>query len=136
MEALVQELTGRLSVHVLCPNVVATNIVTSDRNRPDRFGGPPRPAAGDNESANVIAERFKAFGIPPSRCADLVFDAIQSGVFYVLAEAGDDPGYVRLEAETRMNAILDGTVPYRPRSQLISKLFDPNVSIPGPNEER
>ena len=39
-EALYQELGGRLSVHVLCPNVVATNIVTSGRNRPERFGGP------------------------------------------------------------------------------------------------
>ena len=38
-EALFQELAGRLTVHVLCPNVVATNIVTSERNRPERFGG-------------------------------------------------------------------------------------------------
>ena len=130
MEALVQELRGRLSVHVLCPNVVATNIVTSDRNRPERFGGPRQRAPGENEGANVIAERFKAFGMPPSHCADLVFEALTSGVFYVLAEAEDDPGYVRLEAETRMSAILDGTVPYRPASQLIAKVFDVNAPLP------
>ena len=118
-ESLYQELGGRLTVHVRCPNVVATNIVTSERNRPERFGG-PRVADGPNR----VAERFKAFGMPPSRCAGLVFDAIGDGTFYVMAEAEDDPGYVRSEAEVRMKAILEGGLPYRPRSALISKVFD------------
>ena len=127
MEAFYQELGGRLSVHVLCPNVVATNIITSERNRPERFGG-PRVAAGDRP--NPIDERFKAFGMPPSRCADMVFDAIRTGTFYIMAEAKDDPGYVRLEAETRMKAILEDGLPYRPRSALIGKVFDPRVPLP------
>jgi len=129
-EALFQELGGRLSVHVLCPNVVATNIVTSERNRPDRFGGPPPHVAAGRR--NPVAERFKAFGMPPSRCADMVFDAIRSGVFYILAEAEEDPGYVRREAETRMQAILQGGTPYRPRSAFIGKVFDPRTPLPEP----
>ena len=120
-EALFQELGGRLTVHVLCPNVVATNIITSERNRPERFGGPRRPAEG---RANPVAERFKAFGMPPSRCAEQVFDAIRTGTFYIMAESEDDPGYVRLEAETRMKAILEDGLPYRPRSEFIAKVFD------------
>ena len=126
MEALYQELGGRLSVHVLCPNVVATNIVTSERNRPERFGGPRVPRG----HTNPVAERFKAFGMPPSRCADLVFDAIRTGTFYVMAESEDDPGYVRLEAETRMKAILEDGLPYRPRSALIARVFNPSVPVP------
>ena len=126
-EALFQELRGRLSVHVLCPNVVATNIVTSERNRPQRFGGPHEPTAAS--PTNVIAERFKALGMPPSRCADMVFDAIRSGTFYILAEAEEDPGFVHLEAETRMKAILEGGLPYRPRSEWISKVFDPSTPL-------
>ena len=127
-EALCQELRGRLSVHVLCPNVVATNIVTSGRNRPERFGGPvPGASAG---AAGRIAERFKAYGMPPARCADAVFDAIADGTFYILAEAEEDPGFVRLEAETRMKAILDGGLPVRPRSAWISSIFDPNGPPP------
>ena len=118
-EALHGEVQGGLSVHVLCPNVVATNIVTSLRNRPQRFGGP----VASGEGARRVQERFHAFGMPPSRCAEMVFDAIRSGVFYILAEADEDPGYVRLEAETRMNAILNGTRPYRPRSKFIAKVF-------------
>ncbi len=124
MEAVHAEVLGRISVHVLCPNAVATNIVTSERNRPVRFGG----VEGDSSNrvhpaANRVAERFKRYGMPPSRAAGMVFDAIQSGVFYILAEAEDDEGYVRLEAETRMNAILNGTRPYRPRSALLTKIF-------------
>ena len=127
-EALFQELRGRLSVHVLCPNVVATNIVTSGRNRPDRFGG-PQPAAA-NSPASRIAERFKAYGMPPARCADAVFDAIRSGLFYIMAEAEEDPGFVRLEAETRMKAMLEGGLPVRPRSDWISSIFSPNGPPP------
>ena len=120
-ESLYQELGGRLTAHVLCPNVVATNIVTSERNRPERYGGPR------HVGPNPIAERFKAFGMPPSRCAEMVFDAIRTGIFYIMAEAEDDPGYVYSEAETRMQAILGGGLPYRPRSALISKVFNPNA---------
>ena len=118
-EALHGEVQGRLSVHVLCPNVVATNIVTSLRNRPDRFGGPVSPGEG----AERLRDRFKAFGMPPSRCAEMVFEAIRTGVFYILAEAEEDPGYVRLEAQTRMEAILNGTRPHRPRSAFIASVF-------------
>lgn len=70
-EALHGEVANRLSVHVLCPNVVATNIVTSERNRPERFGGPvePGPATAVRDR---IAERFRSMGMPPSRCAQMV----------------------------------------------------------------
>lgn len=117
-EALYQELGGRLSVHVLCPNVVATNIVTSERNRPDRFGGPRV-----SEAANRVARGFKEFGMPPSRCAEFVFEAMQSGTFYVMAEAEDDPGHIRRQAETRMKGILEDGLPFRPQSPLIAKVF-------------
>ena len=123
-EALYQELQGRLSAHVLCPNVVATNIITSERNRPERYGGPR------GGGSNPIAERFKAFGMPPSRCADFVFDAIRTGTFYIMAEAEEDPGYIYSEAETRMRAILEDGLPYRPRSAFISKVFDPRTPLP------
>ncbi len=123
-EALHGEVKDRLSVHVLCPNVVATNIVKSERNRPARFGGPPEMTEERATAQDGIVERFKTFGIPPSHCADLVFDAIRSGLFYILAEAEEDPGYVRLEAETRKNAILNGTRPYRPSSEFLKKVFN------------
>ena len=68
-EALYQEIQGQLSVHVLCPNVVGTNIVKSGTHRPERFGGP----TPSNRVQEALVERFKAFGMPPSRCANMVF---------------------------------------------------------------
>ena len=124
MEALHGEVSGRVSVHVLCPNAVATNIVTSERHRPEHFGGSgAHEQTAVSSRSNPILERFKKYGMPPSRCAELVFDAMRTGVFYILAEAEDDEGYVRLEAQTRMEAILNGTRPYRPRSALLTKIF-------------
>lgn len=121
-EALYQELRGQLSVHVLCPNVVGTNIVKSGTHRPERFGGP----TPSSEFQEALVQRFKSHGMPPSRCATMVFDAIQSGDFYILAEAEEDPGHVRNQAKVRMEAILERGRPFRPHSPFISRVFSPS----------
>ena len=120
-EALYQELRGRLSVHVLCPNVVGTNIVKSGTHRPERFGGP----TPSSPMTDALAERFKNFGMPPSQCAEMVFAAIQSGDFYILAEADEDPGHIYNQAKVRMDAILNHGRPFRPHSPFISRVFNP-----------
>ena len=122
-EALYQELRGALSVHVLCPNVVGTNIVKSGTHRPERFGG-PTPSSPMQEA---LAERFKNHGMPPSRCAAMVFDAIQSGDFYILAEAEEDPGHIYNQAKVRMDAILNRGRPFRPPSEFIARVFIPRA---------
>ena len=122
-EALYQELRGRLSVHVLCPNVVGTNIVRSGTHRPERFGGP----APSSPAIEALVERFKNHGMPPSRCADMVFQAIQSGDFYILAEAEEDPGHIHNQAKVRMEAILNRGRPFRPPSKFISRVFRPDA---------
>lgn len=119
MEALYQEVRGRISTHVLCPNVVATNIVNSAAHRPERFGG-PTPAG---EGTLRVLDRFKRFGMPPSRCAEMVFQAIESGDFYILAEAEEDPGHIYNQAKVRMDAILNHGRPFRPPSKFIGKVF-------------
>ena len=116
-ESLYQEVAERVSVHVLCPNVVATNIVWSNRRRPERFGGVTR------ELNRELDDRFKAFGMPPSTCANMAFDAIRTGDFYILAEAEDDPGHIRRQVEVRMDAILEGGKPYRPTSELVTRVL-------------
>ena len=120
-EALYQELQGRLSVHVLCPNVVGTNIVRSGTHRPERFGGP----SPTSPATEALVERFKNFGMPPSRCAEMVFKAIESGDFYILAEAEEDPGHIHNQAKVRMEAILNRGRPFRPPSKFIARVFRP-----------
>ena len=119
MEALYQEVRGRISTHVLCPNVTATSIVNSGAHRPERFGGPTPASAGTIR----VLDRFKRFGMPPSRCAEMVFQAIESGDFYILAEAEEDPGHIYNQAKVRMDAILNHGRPFRPPSKFIGKVF-------------
>ncbi len=118
-EALYQEVLGRVSVHVLCPNLVATNIFKSEQHRPERFG----EASKKVNSNQNLADRLKTWGMPASTCASMVFDAIRSGDFYILAEAENDPGHIRRQAEVRMDAILNGGKPYRPHSELIYRVI-------------
>jgi NAD(P)-dependent dehydrogenase (short-subunit alcohol dehydrogenase family) len=124
-EALHGEVRGRVTVHVLCPNVVGTNIVKSEKHRPERFGG-PRVRDGSEAAAasERLADRFKEKGMAPSLCAEYVFNAITTGDFYVLAEAPEDEGHVRHQAETRMTSILNGERPFRPRSDYIAEVFN------------
>lgn len=114
-EGLYAEVRGRLSVHVLCPHVTATNV----------FQGAQLKSGSSKEQAfaRLIVERYGEFGSPPSQMAQMVFDAVRTGKFYVLGENDREPGYVRLQAEVRMKAMLDGGLPVRPPSTVIAKVF-------------
>jgi len=118
-EGLFQELQGSLSVHVLCPHVTATDVFA---------GGLLRDASkSDKEKAGArfLVSGFKKFGSPPSKMADMVFDAIRRGRFYVFGENDLEPGYVRLQAETRMKAMLEDGLPRRPPSKIFAEVFTP-----------
>ena len=119
METLHGELQGRLTSHVLCPNIVATNIPASSSYRPDRLGGPEELT----DRMKHLGDQFRKHGIPPSWCASQVFDAMRTGTFYVLVEAEQDPDYVHLEVTTRMNSILKGERPFRPGSEFFKVVF-------------
>ena len=43
----------------------------------------------------------------PERCAALVFEAMETGQFYVLADNPEDLGYVRKSGAMRYQAILE-----------------------------
>ena len=43
----------------------------------------------------------------PERCADLVFEAMETGQFYILADNPEDLGYVRKSGAMRHQAILE-----------------------------
>jgi NAD(P)-dependent dehydrogenase (short-subunit alcohol dehydrogenase family) len=84
-EMLRAELAGRgIGVSVLCPGVVASNLVgTSAENRPDAFGeqGAPQltPEGGGNDAA-----RLADFAMPAERVGPIVIRAIRANRFHVL----------------------------------------------------
>jgi NAD(P)-dependent dehydrogenase (short-subunit alcohol dehydrogenase family) len=95
-----------IGVSVLCPGMIATNIIKAERNRPSHLvDGTPARANGSGMS-QAMHERFQADGRAPAEVAGMVVDAIRSGCFYVLTHDS-----VLRQVEARMRAILDGTDP-------------------------
>ena len=107
-ESLYHEMTlrqTRLGVSVLCPEVVATHIGDSARNRPP---GAANGAAETPEQALVrtALEKSIEHGIPPETIAERVLRAVRERRFYVLAE--DD---WRRAANLRCNDVLQARNP-------------------------
>jgi short-subunit dehydrogenase len=100
---------SRVGVSVLCPGIVKTNIIHSDRNRPDAL-----PESGD---ATVVGEGVRAFfqmGDDPLDVADRVLRAAERDDFYVLTnESG------RADIAARGAAIDQLGHPYRARPESV-----------------
>ena len=88
-ESLYQELAGlghKIGVSVLCPGLVNTNIMESERNRPDDLPGDPPP----DHIPEEVQQRIDAFrgllesGYQPSEVADAVFNGVREGKLYVV----------------------------------------------------
>src|SRR6266508_6289977 len=95
-----------VGVSVLCPGLVATNIVTSERNRPAALGGGVAPP--DDDATQAARQAFLHHGMPPDEVAAQVFEAILADRFYVLTHS------MTHLVEARMRAIVDGASPPNP----------------------
>ncbi len=98
-----------VGISVLCPGIVATHIVTAERNRPrhlrDELDG---PVAERRRAAMLAGERrFLSEGMQPSEVADAVVDGVQAGRFWIFVP----PDLVKAEVNRRMKSILDETDP-------------------------
>ena len=85
-ETLADELAQKganIQVHVLCPGWVRTGILDSARNRPDVLQnpteGPREPIIGGSRNTRAEMEA----GLSPAEVAEHVYNAIQSGTFYI-----------------------------------------------------
>ena len=65
-----RSVNSNVSVSVLCPGLVNTNLLTAERNRPDQFGGPSEP---DPDEPSRVGSMDDAMN--PSNVAELVWDA-------------------------------------------------------------
>jgi NAD(P)-dependent dehydrogenase (short-subunit alcohol dehydrogenase family) len=86
---------AKIGTTVLCPGMIATNIITSGRNRPDalRDETPPDPAR--EQIIAAMDARFKADGMAPREVGEKVAEAIASDQFYVLTHADNMEGVKR-----------------------------------------
>jgi len=86
-ECLAQDLrtTGApVGASVLVPSLINTNIGTSGRNRQERFVDRTHEVGPDAEFVEqMLASSTTEAGMPPSEVADLVFDAVAAGRFWI-----------------------------------------------------
>ncbi len=88
-EGIYKEFRGmgaRLSASVLCPGLIRTAILESERNRPAEFG-PATNMAGQRPEVQAWSAGFAAAlnqGIEPEEVAHQVMDAIRNDRFYIL----------------------------------------------------
>jgi NAD(P)-dependent dehydrogenase (short-subunit alcohol dehydrogenase family) len=101
-ETLYHELTlrgAKIGVSVVCPEVVATGIDRSERNRPELLRSAQQRSA-EGKTVEAALSKGVATGVPPDWIADRAVESMQEGRFYVLAD--DD---WRRTAETRLEDI-------------------------------
>jgi NAD(P)-dependent dehydrogenase (short-subunit alcohol dehydrogenase family) len=76
-EVLRMELPEFIRVQILCPGMVQSNLATSARNRPERFGGP------------VTTNRPAGAGMSTDELGKRTVSGIQSGDFFIVTHAHD-----------------------------------------------
>jgi NAD(P)-dependent dehydrogenase (short-subunit alcohol dehydrogenase family) len=100
-----QEEGAPIGVTLLCPGLVATRIYDAERSRPAELAGPDGPP---RESAELEAMRDTLYdgAITAESVADMTFDAVREGKFYVFTTDAFDGA-----VEQRARDILSRTNP-------------------------
>lgn len=85
-ETLFSELAdagSQVAIHCLCPGLVSTNIVHSERNRPKELMNPGKGATGMDPGVQKMVESVFKAAKPPDEVAELVFAAITQNRFWI-----------------------------------------------------
>jgi NAD(P)-dependent dehydrogenase (short-subunit alcohol dehydrogenase family) len=98
-----------IGISVLCPCIVATHIVTAERNRPAHLRDELDSTIAERRRTAMLAgeERFLREGMRPAEVADAVVEAVQAGRFWIFVP----PDLVKAEVDRRMRTIFDEADP-------------------------
>ncbi len=111
-ETLYRELQDKRSsigISVLCPSYVQTRIHLSERSRPRKHGRSEEERAQAMKDAEETFAKVFQDAQSPSRAAELVFEGVEKGRFYIFTHKGS-----QAKVEERMRAILeDGHPPMK-----------------------
>jgi NAD(P)-dependent dehydrogenase (short-subunit alcohol dehydrogenase family) len=100
---------SKLKAALLVPGATATNILFSDRNRPDalKVERDEETQAALMERRRTRHERVQQIGMQPEAVGKIVVQAIRDGRFYILA----DPERTKRSVRLRLEGILNETGP-------------------------
>ena len=79
-----QQRNSLVKVSVLCPGLVRTNIIDAERNRPAGLRDEPVAMTPEMQAGLAAFRAVMEAAMPPSKVADVVFDAIRNEQFYIL----------------------------------------------------
>ena len=113
-EGLYHDLRGidsKVGASVLCPGMIATRIIESERNRPaelrDELDAALREEIADRRAESQA--NFLEHGMPPDEVGDIVLEAIKEDRFYILTHPA-----IKERVESRMRDILEDRSPSPP----------------------
>ena len=107
-EGIYKEFKGmgaKLSASVLCPGLIKTAILESERNRQPEYG-PATDLSAQRPELQVFSAGFEAAlkaGYEPEYVADMVFDAIRDDKFYIFPAQDNVLASVKLRMEDIIN---------------------------------
>lgn len=89
-----------VGVSVLCPGIVNTQILQSERNRPEVMTAPGMAKERTEEELAIreMLEAHFAQALAPEAVADLVFDAVRDRQFYIFTDNEYDDAIARRHA--------------------------------------
>ena len=96
----------QIGCSVLCPGLINTNIMSSDRNRPDTLMDAPVALTPEQEAGRAMFQAMLEEGMPPAQVADIVFQAIRNRQLYILTHTDFNERILE-----RANEITTGTNP-------------------------
>jgi NAD(P)-dependent dehydrogenase (short-subunit alcohol dehydrogenase family) len=94
MRIELKKIDSHVSVSLLVPGIVDTEIVDSNRNRPKHLKNPSKGSRNWNELNKRLEEirnRYRG-SMSPDLVADMTFDAIRNDIFYIFTEMGTKQG--------------------------------------------
>lgn len=102
------EMDGKVGVSVLCPGVINTRIMDSERSRPPALRNDPSRVrlSPDTEANWRTLQQAVKVGMSPRQVADCAFEAIREERFYALTHPG-----LKAQVQVRMEDILQDRNP-------------------------
>jgi NAD(P)-dependent dehydrogenase (short-subunit alcohol dehydrogenase family) len=105
-----KSLNANVRAAVLCPGDVATNIWHSERIRPEGYGKKAEFSTGMESHSREVIEEMVAKGMSPQQLADIVFEQIDAGKFWIITH----PEFLKPFLAMRISAIMEDKLPQLP----------------------
>lgn len=110
LELQLQDAGSKVKAHVICPAIVQTDLNNCMRHRVQENwdSSDPYYQTEDYKAREAVVNMSMALGLPVEKAVNIIIDAIEKDVFYILTHPEYNPAIVG-----RVNGIIAGTRPVK-----------------------